>query len=81
MQPDLVEAHNNLGEVLQKQGRLNDALNSYQQAIKINPDYPYTYHNLGYFFQEKGKFEEAIEAYKKALNIKPDLALSRSAIF
>ncbi|MDF5738401.1 MULTISPECIES: tetratricopeptide repeat protein [unclassified Nostoc] len=78
LQPDLVQAHNNLGEVLQKQGRLNDALKSYQQAIKIKPDYPYAYHNLGYYFQEKGKLEEAIEAYKKALNIQPDLVITHN---
>ncbi|MEH2383013.1 MAG: tetratricopeptide repeat protein [Nostoc sp.] len=78
LQPDLVEAHNNLGEVLQKQGRLNDALKSYQQAIKIKPDYSYAYHNLGYYFQEKGNFEEAIDAYKKALNIQPDLVVTHN---
>jgi protein O-GlcNAc transferase len=78
LQPDLVEAHNNLGDVLQKQGRLNDALKSYQEAIKIKPDYPYVYHNLGYFFHQKGKFEEAIEAYKKALKIKSDLAITHN---
>ncbi|MEH2057468.1 MAG: tetratricopeptide repeat protein [Nostoc sp.] len=78
LQPDLVEAHNNLGEVLQKQGRLNDALKCYQQAIKINPDYAYAYHNLGYFFQEKGKFEQAIVAYEKALSIQPDLVITHN---
>jgi len=78
LQPDLVQAHNNLGEVLQKQGRFNEAVKSCQEAIKIKPDYPYAYHNLGYFFQEKGKFEEAIEAYKKALNIQPDLGITHN---
>ncbi|MEH2285550.1 MAG: tetratricopeptide repeat protein [Nostoc sp.] len=76
LQPDLVKSHNNLGEVLQKQGRLNDALKSYEQAIKIKPDNAYTYHNLGYFFQEQGNFEQATEAYEKALSIQPDLAVT-----
>ncbi|MBG1265061.1 tetratricopeptide repeat protein [Nostoc sp. WHI] len=78
LQPDLVQAHNNLGEVLQKQGRFNEAVKSCQEAIKIKPDYPYAYHNLGYFFQEKWQFEEAIEAYKKAIKIKPDLAITHN---
>jgi protein O-GlcNAc transferase len=78
LQPDLVQAHNNLGDVLQRQGRLNDALISYQEAIRIQPDYPYTYHNLGYFLHQKGKFTEAIEAYKKALKIKPDFAITHN---
>ncbi|MCW5315414.1 tetratricopeptide repeat protein [Nostoc sp. KVJ3] len=76
LQADLVQAHNNLGEVLQKQGRLNDALKSFQELIKIKPDYPYVHHNLGCLLEEQGKVEEAIEAYKKALSIKPDLAIT-----
>ncbi|BDI14801.1 hypothetical protein ANSO36C_06030 [Nostoc cf. commune SO-36] len=78
LQPDFVLAHSNLGEVLQKQGRLNEAINCQQQAIKIKPDYHYAYHNLGYIFEEQGKFEEAIEAYKNALKIKPDFAISHN---
>lgn len=78
LQPDFVSAHTNLGDVLQKQGRLNEAINSHQQAIKIKPDYHYAYHNLGYAFEEQGKFQEAIEAYKTALNIQPDFAISHN---
>ncbi|MBN3909474.1 MAG: tetratricopeptide repeat protein [Nostoc sp. NMS1] len=78
LQPDLVQAHNNLGEVLQQQRRLNDALKSYRKAIKIKPDYPYAYHNLGHILQQTGNREEAVEAYKKALAIKPDLAITHN---
>ncbi|MDZ8260548.1 tetratricopeptide repeat protein [Nostoc sp. ChiQUE01b] len=76
LQPDLGKSHSNLGEILQKQGRLNDAIKSCQQAIKIKPDDANAYHNLGYFFHEKGRFEQAIEAYEKALSIQPDLAVT-----
>jgi protein O-GlcNAc transferase len=78
LQPDLVAAHNNLGDVLQKQARLDDAIKSYRQAIKIQPDSFYAYHNLGHTLQQKGKLKQAVAAYKKALNIKPDLALTHN---
>ncbi|MEH2000526.1 MAG: tetratricopeptide repeat protein [Nostoc sp.] len=78
LQPDLVQAYNYLGEVLQKQGRFNHAFKAYEEAIKIQPDYPYTYHNLGYYYEQKGEFDEAIRAYEKALNIKPDLAITHN---
>jgi predicted O-linked N-acetylglucosamine transferase (SPINDLY family) len=80
LQPDLFQAHKNLGDLLQKQGRLDDAFKSYQQAIKIQPNYAYGYHNLGYIFQKKGKFREAIVAYKKALDINPNLALTYNSL-
>ncbi len=78
LQPNLVQAHNNLGDVLQKQARLDDAIKAYQQVIKIQPEYPYAYHNLGYIFQQKGQLEESIQAYQQALNIKYDLALTHN---
>ncbi|MBW4565267.1 MAG: tetratricopeptide repeat protein [Mojavia pulchra JT2-VF2] len=78
LQPDLVEAHNHLGEVLQNQGRLDDAFKFYQQAIKIQPDYPDAYHNLGHIFKQKGNFNKAIEAYQQALKLKPDMAVTHN---
>ncbi len=76
LQPDLVKAHHKLGDVLQKQGKLNIAFKSYQQAIKIEPNHANGYDELGNILQQKGKYREAIGAYKKALQIQPDLVAS-----
>jgi protein O-GlcNAc transferase len=35
--PDLAEAHYNLGIVLEQAGRLQDAVEHYEQALRINP--------------------------------------------
>ena len=37
--PDNIEAHKNLGELLQGAGRLDEAVISYQKALSLKPDY------------------------------------------
>ena len=37
LKPDLADAHNNLGNVLKELGRLDDAHQSYSQALALDP--------------------------------------------
>ncbi|MDC1335630.1 tetratricopeptide repeat protein, partial [Planktomarina temperata] len=53
---------------------LEEAIEAYNNALAIKPDYADAYNNMGDTLQEQGKLEEAIEAYNKALAIKPDYA-------
>ncbi|MEM6752528.1 MAG: tetratricopeptide repeat protein [Cyanobacteria bacterium P01_C01_bin.38] len=78
LQPDLVKAHHKLGDVLQKQGKLDIAFKSYEQAIKIDPNHANGYDELGNILQQKGKYREAVGAYKKALEIQPDFVASHN---
>ena len=59
---------------LQEQGKLEEAIEAYNKALAIKPDYAEAYNNMGVTLKEQGKLEEAIEAYNKALAIKPDYA-------
>ena len=61
-----------MGIVLQDQGKLEEAIETYHKALSIKPDYAEAYNNIGITLQEQGKIEEAIETYNKALLIKPD---------
>jgi tetratricopeptide (TPR) repeat protein len=63
-----------MGNALQEQGKLEEAIDAYTKALSIKPDYAEVYYNMGNALQEQGKPEEAIEAYNKALSIKPDYA-------
>ena len=63
-----------MGIALQEQGKLEEAIEAYNKALAIKPDYAEAYNNMGNALQEQGKLEEAIEAYNKALAIKPDYA-------
>ena len=70
--PQKARPHNILGNVLNKQGRTEEAIEHYLQALRIKPDYEKTYNNLGRAFYNQGRFKEAIEYYTHALQIKPD---------
>ena len=64
-------AHNNLGNALVKDGKLDDAIEQYHKAIEINPAYDMAYYNLGNALVVKGDMEEAITQYRRALEINP----------
>ena len=44
------------------------AIDFFQKAIKIDPDYAEAYNNLGYAHAKIGKFDAAIPFYKKAVS-------------
>ena len=46
--------------------KLEEAIEAYNKAIAIKPDYAGAYYNMGNALKEQGKLEEAIEAYNKA---------------
>ena len=60
-----------MGIVLKEQGKSEEAIESFNKALSLKPDYADAYNNLGVALNDQGKSEEAIEVYKKALFIKP----------
>lgn len=44
------------------------AIDFFQRAVKVDPDYSDAYNNLGYAHAKIGKFEAAIPFYKKAVS-------------
>ena len=72
--PDFVEAHNNIGNVLRQKDELQAAMKSYARAIKINPNFAEAHHNIANILKENGDLEGAISSYKLALKIKPEYA-------
>ena len=45
---------------------MEKAIEAYNKALSIKPDYVEAYFNMGNIFKTQGKMEEAIEAYSKA---------------
>jgi tetratricopeptide (TPR) repeat protein len=72
--PDAWVAHNNLGNALQRRGRLAEAREHFEQALRIMPDYPEAYNDLGTNFGEEGRYDEAIAQFEQALRIRPVFA-------
>ncbi|MGO9245278.1 MAG: tetratricopeptide repeat protein [Verrucomicrobiia bacterium] len=68
------EPYNNLGDALYQTGKREEAIEHYQQALRINPDYAEAHYKLGVALYQTGKREEAIEHLQQALRINPDYA-------
>jgi len=64
-------AHNNLGSVYSKSGRVDDAIREYQAALKITPESPLARNNLGSAFLEQGKVAESIQEFRRVLSRDP----------
>lgn len=74
LDPLAPEAHNNLGNMLKREGKLDEAAASYRRALALNPDYADAYNNLGTVLQVQGQLDQAVLAYQRALTIKPSYA-------
>jgi len=62
----------NMGAVLQKQGRLDEALSYYKQAETLDPSNVNTRVNTGTLYQQKGDYRTAIKAYESVLIVYPN---------
>ena len=78
--PDCWLAHANLGVVLARRGRVDEAVACFQQALKIKPDYAEAHNNLGVALADQGRLDEAIQHYRKALEIEPDYAEAHTSL-
>lgn len=72
--PDAWMAHNNLGGVLMRNGKIIEAITHFRQAVWIQPRLAGAHYNLGNALVQEGKVTEAISHYEQALQIKPDFA-------
>ena len=72
--PDTWMAHNNLGLVLEDQGKPAEAKEHYEATLRLKADYPEGYNNLGNALVHLDRAPEAIAQYEQAIRIKPDYA-------
>ncbi|HEX4145068.1 MAG TPA: tetratricopeptide repeat protein [Pirellulales bacterium] len=72
--PDIAEAHNNLGNVLECQGHLVDAVICYERAVVLKPGLFQAHNNLGNISRKQGKLDQALARYEQAIAIRPDFA-------
>ncbi|MEJ6480780.1 tetratricopeptide repeat protein, partial [Nostoc punctiforme UO1] len=62
-----------LGRLLNSAGEFEEAIASYDQALKFKPDKHEAWNNRGIALGNLVRFEEAIASYDQALKFKPDL--------
>lgn len=75
LNPQLVGAdfHFNLANRLFSQGKRDEAIESYEKAIAIKPDWAEAYGNIGSARLQQGDLDSAIASYLQAVALKPEL--------
>ena len=74
-EPNSPEAYFHLAELnswLNLPENIDIAVESYQKAIRLNPNYFYALADLGTLYQNEGNYSKALEYYLRAIKAKPD---------
>jgi tetratricopeptide (TPR) repeat protein len=74
---DSAEVHYITGMELSRQGREEEAISQYREALRLRPDFAEAHNNWGVALAGSGRLDEAVAQYREALRIKPDLAEAR----
>jgi protein O-mannosyl-transferase len=61
-----------VGAAEEEQGKLDDAILLYRQALACRPKFPEAHFFLGRGLEKKGLTEEAMSEYREALRLRPD---------
>ncbi len=63
-----------LGNILQDQGKIDEAIFMYNRAIQLDDKYYKAHYNLGNIYLQDGRPNMAIEQYKKVIKLNPEYA-------
>ncbi|MEE3349976.1 MAG: tetratricopeptide repeat protein [Candidatus Gastranaerophilaceae bacterium] len=70
--PSDADLNANLGAILQKQNKYDEALEHYKKAEQLSPSNINTRINVGTLYQQKGDYKTAIIAYDSVLILEPN---------
>lgn len=73
-QPGSSVAWYGLGITYGKTSQFAQAIEAFQQAVRINPEYAEAWNDLGVTYAKTGQSAQAIEANRRALRINPEFA-------
>jgi eukaryotic-like serine/threonine-protein kinase len=69
--PDDAVMQFDYANLLRKNGRAEDSIERYNQALRIMPDYAHAYIGLATAYKTLDKYPEALKAYSKAFEMEP----------
>ena len=72
-------AHDNMGTVLLREGRIEEAAKHFQAAADINPQDPFSQLNIGVCEKQRGNIKAAIAHYESALQLSTEPILRSTA--
>jgi tetratricopeptide (TPR) repeat protein len=62
------------------EGRENEAIAFYTEALRLKPDYAEAHNNLAYVLAKLGRRDEAIAHLNEAIRLKPDYEQARKQL-
>ncbi|KAJ8020614.1 Tetratricopeptide repeat protein 32 [Holothuria leucospilota] len=68
----LAEAYNNRGQIKYLRVDFDEAVEDYNLALKLRPEYPVALYNRGQIHYRLGRFQQGIDDFEKVLNLQPD---------
>jgi predicted O-linked N-acetylglucosamine transferase (SPINDLY family) len=74
LRPDGAVYWNNLGQVLERLQRDDEALRAYETAAGLDPGYAEALNNAGHLLESRGQTEAAESHYRKSLELDPNYA-------
>jgi tetratricopeptide (TPR) repeat protein len=77
--PDLARGHHGMARSMAARGRLADAMNEAQAALRLSPRDLEIHHTVGTIFERMHKYEEAAAAYSNYVNLLPNKDHSEKA--
>ncbi len=80
LDPNFVQAHNNLGNTWLEEGHPNHALACFQQALLINNGFAQARLNLGVALERLGRLDEAEACLRQTINEHPAYAEAYSSL-
>ncbi len=64
--------HYNLGNAFDEKGQTDEAINQFQEAIRLKSAFAKAHNNLGIALFKKGQIEEAIGQFQEAIRLDPE---------
>ncbi len=78
LSPEFYLAHDGLGNLRFRQGRLDEAARELEEACQLAPGVAVLHTNLGNVLCRQGKWDEAARQHERAIELAPDLSVARS---
>jgi tetratricopeptide (TPR) repeat protein len=66
------KAWNNLGILAAREGRTDEAIQNFQRALQIDPDFVISLENLGSAYRQAKRWEDAQKVLQRALRLSPE---------
>ena len=74
IESDRAAIHYNLAKVRESLGKIDLAIQSYQNALNFKPEFAAAHNNIGTLYQLRGMNNEAVSSFREALRFEPMLA-------